>query len=372
MKSLNFLKTQTIKHKSRTTPFVTNKNRVVFFIREPEPPSATHLCNSSSTTQCVPQSCNLPFAISGGLRSSHSTRCALITPFKTLESKGACQMDRFVHLVGSCAWSLIYLACKLDLLPQRMERTETIDNFKVGSLPTLIYIPDFITDNEQTMLLNKIYEAPVSKWKSLKNRRLQNWVPSWLTKITYKIYEESGLFPLPINHVLINEYLPDQGIMAHQDGPAYYPVVAILSLRSPVVMDFTPHSRMTLCKSTCTNDVEDTNSDRGVIKIDTDKSMDEHHPFPVILMPCSLMIFKDTAYSDYLHAIKDSEVQCYDGAVNEVEALHGQVMNHASSQLDGPVDVMKTGDLKCIHRTTPRISLTCRLVPKVHKNVFRF
>ncbi|BBH04261.1 hypothetical protein Prudu_015343 [Prunus dulcis] len=37
----------------------------------------------------------------------------------------------------------------------RMERTETIDNFKVGSLPTLIYIPDFITDNEQTMLLNK-------------------------------------------------------------------------------------------------------------------------------------------------------------------------------------------------------------------------
>lgn len=59
-------------------------------------------------------------------------------------------------------------------------------------------------------------------------------------------------------------------------------------------------------------------------------------------------------------------------AVNEVEALHGQVMNHASSQLDGPVDVMKTGDLKCIHRTTPRISLTCRLVPKVHKNVFRF
>lgn len=62
-------------------------------------------------------------------------------------------------------------------------------------------------------------------------------------------------------------------------------------------MDFTPHSRLTLCRSTCTNDVEDTNSDRGVIKIDTDKSMDEHHPFPVILMPRSLMIFKDKAYS---------------------------------------------------------------------------
>lgn len=29
----------------------------------------------------------------------------------------------------------------------------------------------------------------------------------------------------------------------------------------------------------------------------TDKSMDEHHPFSVILMPRSLLIFKDKAYS---------------------------------------------------------------------------
>ncbi|XP_050109343.1 uncharacterized protein LOC126588314 [Malus sylvestris] len=100
-----------------------------------------------------------------------------------------------------------------------MERKVTLDDFKVGSVPTLIYIPDFITDNEQTMLLNKIYEGPVSKWKSLKNRRLQKWgsivhekgllpqdLPSWLTKITCKIYEESGLFPLPINHILAMLY----------------------------------------------------------------------------------------------------------------------------------------------------------------------
>jgi hypothetical protein len=38
-------------------------------------------------------------------------------------------------------------------------------------------------------------------------------VPPWLTRITEKIYEESGLFPSSINHVLINEYLPNQGIM---------------------------------------------------------------------------------------------------------------------------------------------------------------
>ena len=38
-------------------------------------------------------------------------------------------------------------------------------------------------------------------------------VPSWLTKITEKIHESTGLFPSAINHVLINEYHPDQGIM---------------------------------------------------------------------------------------------------------------------------------------------------------------
>ncbi|KAM1752914.1 hypothetical protein ACFX1T_005408 [Malus domestica] len=292
------------------------------------------------------------------------------------------------HLLDYAALMSIPCAEVLRLLslPTGMERKVTLDDFKVGSVPTLIYIPDFITDNEQTMLLNKIYEGPVSKWKSLKNRRLQNWggivhekgllpqdLPSWLTKITCKIYEESGLFPLPINHVLINEYLPNQGIMAHQDGPAYYPVVAILSLESPVVMDFTPHSRLTLCKSTCANAVEDTNSDAGVININTDKSMNELHPFPVILMPRSLLIFKDKAYSDYLHAIKDCEVQCYDGAVNEVQALQrGQAIDDDASQFDGAVGVMKTGDFKRIHRTTRRISLTCRLVSKVHKNLLRF
>lgn len=266
-----------------------------------------------------------------------------------------------------------------------MEGNQQLNNFKVGSLPTLIYIPDFIKDNEETMLLNNIYDAPVSKWKSLKNRRLQNWggvvhekglvsqdLPSWLTKITCRISEELGLFPSPINHVLINEYLPNQGIMAHQDGPAYYPVVAILSLGSPVVMNFTPHSRLTLGARACTHNAADTNSDGGVFKTDTEKSLDEHHPFPVLLMPGSLLIFKDNAYSDYLHSINESEVQCYDKAVNEAQALPRQGLDHPSTQLDGTVEVLKTADIKSIRRTTTRVSLTCRLVLKVHKNLFRF
>ncbi|XP_048324919.1 alkylated DNA repair protein ALKBH6 homolog isoform X2 [Ziziphus jujuba] len=254
-----------------------------------------------------------------------------------------------------------------------MEGNDILGDFKIGSLPTLIYIPDFVTESEQTALLNKIYEAPVSKWKSVKNRRLQNWggvvhekglvsqeLPSWLTKITQKVHDDSGMFPLPINHVLVNEYLPDQGIMPHQDGPAYFPVVAILSLGSPVVMDFTPHLSLRFCTSTWTNNVKDRSSNKGALDIERVQWLDNHSPFSVLLMPRSLLIFKDKAYSDYLHGIKDVEVQSYNGVINEVEAVNEQVLDHSLSK-----------DVKSIQRTTNRVSLTCRSVLKVHKNLFK-
>ncbi|XP_047314539.1 LOW QUALITY PROTEIN: alpha-ketoglutarate-dependent dioxygenase alkB homolog 6-like [Impatiens glandulifera] len=182
-----------------------------------------------------------------------------------------------------------------------------MSKFMVGSIPSVYYIPDFITEQEQVQLLDNITHAPIAKWKSLKNRRLQNWggvvhekgllpqdLPPWLTNMTLRISKASmGFFPCAINHVLINEYLPDQGIMPHQDGPAYFPVVAILSLESPVVMDFTPHS---LPSSSSSNN--------------------NNTPFSVLLMPRSLLIFKDQAYSDYLHGIKDCEVHHFKESVN--------------------------------------------------------
>ncbi|CAH8275951.1 unnamed protein product [Arabidopsis lyrata] len=239
-----------------------------------------------------------------------------------------------------------------------------LESFRVGFTPTVFYIPGFITEEEQTQLLNHIYGASGSKWKTLKNRRLQNWggmvhekglvpqeLPSWLTKITAKICESSGLFPSAINHVLINEYHPNQGIMAHQDGPAYFPVVAILSLGSPVVMDFSPHLRL--------------RSGDGYISKDQSPCAESYEPerdsFSVLMMPRSLLIFKDDAYSDFLHGISDSPTQCYNQVVNEAEAL--AYSNEEDSRKDGD---------KILHRDQTRVSLTCRLVPKVHKNLFKF
>ena len=74
----------------------------------------------------------------------------------------------------------------------------------------------------------------------------------------------------------------------HQDGPAYFPVVAILSLGSPVVMDFTPHSRLKSCADQLTEKVDDK---------DSNGTTHHPHPFSILLMPRSLLIFKDEAYS---------------------------------------------------------------------------
>lgn len=75
-------------------------------------------------------------------------------------------------------------------------------------------------------------------------------------------------------------------LQPHQDGPAYFPVVAILSLASPVVMDFTPHLRLR-------------SGDDGISRDQSpvSESRVPPQPFSVLMMPRSLLIFKDDAYS---------------------------------------------------------------------------
>lgn len=256
---------------------------------------------------------------------------------------------------------------------------DKLRNFIVGDVPTLYYIPDFITHTQQDLLLNNIYKAPAFKWKSLKNRRLQNWggvvhekgllpqdLPPWLTDIIQKIFDESRLFPSAINHVLINEYLPNQGIMPHQDGPAYFPVVAIVSLGSPVVMDFSPHLGLTISTNQSGN-MEDELSCTGAPDGNLQKN---HSPFSILLLPRSLLIFKDKAYSEYMHGIKDCPLQQCDRVVNVGEFFKYREAN----QITGSKDLYEGTDvdLNSINRTTNRISLTCRVVPKVNRKFFKF
>lgn len=41
--------------------------------------------------------------------------------------------------------------------------------------PSIFYIPDFVTEDEEQFLLKQIYGVPKPKWTYLSNRRLQNW-----------------------------------------------------------------------------------------------------------------------------------------------------------------------------------------------------
>ncbi|CAD6205161.1 unnamed protein product [Miscanthus lutarioriparius] len=224
----------------------------------------------------------------------------------------------------------------------------SLADYATGAIPTLFYVPNFISHSEQSQLLHNIYQAPAPKWKTLKNRRLQNWggvvhekgllpqtLPSWLTRITDRICQWTGLFPSAINHVLINEYHPNQGIMPHQDGPAYYPVVAIISLASPVVIDFTPHQRL---KEQQDTDPQDLHAHGLPAPAETESNGSGSHErgatnesdpssSSLMLMPCSLLVFKDQAYTDYLHGIQDNELHNLDKVENvsqcpELKHLH--------------------------------------------------
>eukprot|EP01126_Amoeba_proteus_P061165 TRINITY_DN8176_c0_g1_i1.p1 TRINITY_DN8176_c0_g1~~TRINITY_DN8176_c0_g1_i1.p1 ORF type:complete len:170 (+),score=16.26 TRINITY_DN8176_c0_g1_i1:214-723(+) len=74
------------------------------------------------------------------------------------------------------------------------------------------------------------------------------------------------------NHVLVNEYDGDQGILHHKDGPVYYPCVAIITLNGSAMLSF-----------------------KKEVYLD---------PVVQILMePRSLVIFQDDLFSHYFHGI---------------------------------------------------------------------
>jgi len=131
--------------------------------------------------------------------------------------------------------------------------SDELELYRIKNLPaSFYYIPNFLSASEATALLDKI---PPNRWTHLSRRRLQAHpstltadnvllsapLPPWLTSPVVPRFHELGVFEgtkhgAP-NHVLVNEYAPGQGIMPHEDGAAYEPVVATVSLGSALVLD---------------------------------------------------------------------------------------------------------------------------------------
>jgi alkylated DNA repair protein alkB homolog 6 len=184
---------------------------------------------------------------------------------------------------------------------------QSLDHARVTKLPyAAFYISDFITEEEEKLILDKIESAPKPRWKQLSRRRLQTWpsdlinnklvdapLPSWLEEPIV-----SRLQSLPLgqsaepsshifsnsphkrpNHVLINEYPPGIGIMPHKDGAAYYPVVCTISLGASI----------------CLN----------IHQTKEDSTLDKNPVSRILQEPRSLLITTGDLYTEYLHGIDD-------------------------------------------------------------------
>jgi alkylated DNA repair dioxygenase AlkB len=155
---------------------------------------------------------------------------------------------------------------------------------QVATIKGFEYLSDYITQPYHDLLIQKIDEQ---SWLSDLKRRVQHYgykydykarainkslhlgeLPDWLLNIAQRLYNEELISEVP-DQVIVNEYLPGQGISAHIDCvPCFTDTIISLSLGSPCVMEFK--------------------------NINT---------IPILLEPKSLVVLKDDARYKWTHSI---------------------------------------------------------------------
>ncbi|KAI0850966.1 hypothetical protein F5Y00DRAFT_231301 [Daldinia vernicosa] len=241
----------------------------------------------------------------------------------------------------------------MDPTPASLRLPDSLDEVRVTSLPhAAYYISDFITQEEEQAILDKIASAPKPRWKQLSHRRLQSWpsdlvnnklmdapLPIWLSDPIVPRLKSIRLSQEPDspdifsdsphqkpNHVLINEYPPGIGIMPHKDGAAYHPVVCTVSLGA----------------SLCLN----------IYKSKDDGALDPNPVWKILQEPRSLLITTSDLYTDFLHGIEDitEDIELSNSTIANWELLR------SPKEFANGCNVRKT-----------RTSLTYRDVVKVSK-----
>ena len=159
---------------------------------------------------------------------------------------------------------------------------------------TITVIKDFITKEEEEDLLQALRNRDESEWPwiQLKRRRAlalggsptdaaafgRTPLPAWLTASNASLMQKlRATLSFAFNHILVNEYDPGDGILPHEDGPAYCPSVAILSTQSAIPITFQEKAARTAGAAGAT----------------------ETHFLPAR----SLLLFDGVHYTDYLHCI---------------------------------------------------------------------
>jgi len=195
-----------------------------------------------------------------------------------------------------------------------------LETYRLPTDANSIYcIPDYVDEAGEQALCDFIADARTQgRSVKLRDRSVQVWggdvtptglnvgtntLPPILDDLTRQM-ACLGIFPENItpNHVLINDYPPNGGIMPHCDGPAYFPIAAILSLGSSVVMDFTR-------------------------KVDELKTGLSNGIFSVFVPSRSLLVFKEEIYTSALHGIDTrSEDELSSDILNVPQKLAGKLV----------------------------------------------
>ena len=127
---------------------------------------------------------------------------------------------------------------------------------EAASVPGLSFVEGFLTPEEQAYCVQRI-DAAENEWRNDLSRRVQHYgwrydykaravtpdmhlgaLPDWLGNVAQKLYSETGLFDRVPEQVIVNEYLPGQGIATHIDHRGFGPSVCMVSLLDDWEMDF--------------------------------------------------------------------------------------------------------------------------------------
>ena len=166
----------------------------------------------------------------------------------------------------------------------------------------LQYNKDYINEVQHDWLLDRIDQE---QWLDDLKRRVQHYgfkynykarkvdmdmhigeLPEWLNRLSEKLYADK-LMPEIADQVIVNEYLPGQGISSHIDcEPCFQDTIVSLSLGSGCVMNFTNKS-------------------------------DKRKKIPVWLAPRSLVVLRGEARYEWLHGIAAKKSDEWDGEKHE-------------------------------------------------------
>jgi alkylated DNA repair dioxygenase AlkB len=168
----------------------------------------------------------------------------------------------------------------------------TVSAADVPEIPGLRYRPDYLSAAQEHDLAGEIDRLP---WDTTWKRRRQPYgasygsgtappLPAWGRRLADRLLAE-GITPVPFDQLLVNEYLPGQGIAMHRDYAPFGATVVSLSLLSPCVMDF--------------------------------RRVRDGHKERLLLERRSLLILSDTARYDWEHGIAPRKKDAWHGVTLE-------------------------------------------------------